>query len=134
MSIYLVDTCIITDLAEPNSRWFEWSADTLGRLDDENRFVINPIIYSECSIVYESIEELEDAILGLDFDIKEMPREALFLAGRAFLRYRRKGGSKSNVLPDFFIGAHAAVEGYGLITRDQARFSSYFPTVSVLSP
>jgi len=134
MSIYLVDTCIITDLAQPNSLWFEWSAVTLSDLDSENRFVVNPIIYSECSIVYDTIEELEDALSGLDFEVKELPREALFLAGRAFMQYRRRGGNKSNVLPDFFIGAHAAVEGYGLITRDKARFSTYFPTITLTTP
>jgi len=134
MSIYLVDTCIVTDLAQPNSEWFEWSASTLSELDSQSRFVINPIIYSECSIVFDTIEELEDVFSVLDFEVLQLSREALFLAGRAFVQYRRKGGNKSNVLPDFFIGAQAAVEGYGLITRDKARFGTYFPKVRLICP
>jgi len=96
--------------------------------------VINPIIYTECSIWYEKIEEIENLIAILEFDCKEIPREALFLAGKAFVRYRRRKGTKENVLPDFFIGAHAAVENYKLITRDKGRFSTYFPSVELIMP
>lgn len=134
MAVYLVDTCIITDLSDPGSDWFEWSAETLNRLDYDHHFCINPVIYAECSIAYETIEGLELAMEVLDFAVNEIPREALFLAGRAFVQHRRAGGVKTNVLPDFFIGAHAAVEQYGLITRDKGRFSSYFPTVSLVMP
>jgi len=134
MAVVLVDSCIITDLGNPNSPWFDWSASVLERLDDSNCFVINPIIYTECSIAYDTIEEVECLFDGLSFDYVELPREALFLAGRAFVRYRRRGGNKNNVLPDFFIGAHAAVDNYHIVTRDKGRFSSYFPTVKLIMP
>lgn len=134
MSVILIDSCVITDLADPYSRWFEWSAGTLEELDDGHVFVINPMIYTECAIGFEKIEEIEGVIAALAFEYREIPREALFLAGKAFLRYRRQRGTKANVLPDFFIGAHAAVERYKLMTRDKGRFSSYFPSVELLMP
>ncbi len=140
MAVVLVDTCIVSDLTDPDSDWFEWSASTLEAFDDQSAFVINPIIYAECSMLYQTIEEIENLIETLDFEILPIPREALFLAGRAFLRYRRskgsKGskGSKSNVLPDFFIGAHAAIEDHPLITRDKGRFATYFPTLRLITP
>lgn len=134
MSIVLVDTCVVTDLADPQSTWFEWSASTLERLDNNHAFVINPIIYAECSIGYDTIEEIEALVTHLDFAVKSLPHEALFLGGKAFLRYRRNHGRKTNVLPDFFIGAHAAVENYKLMTRDKGRFSTYFPGVELIIP
>ena len=134
MSVILVDTCVITDLADPNSAWYEWSVKTLEGLDNSSAFIINPIIYTECSIGYETIEEIESLFAMLEFDCREIPREALFLAGKAFLQYRRCQGQKESVLPDFFIGAHAAVENYKLITRDKGRFSTYFPSVELIMP
>ena len=135
MSVILVDSCVLTDLAEPESEWFEWSARALEELDDSNTFIINPIIYAECSIGYETIEEIEDLISQLEFDVKPLPRESLFLAGKSFLQYRPKNkGMKNNVLPDFFIGAHAAVEGYKLMTRDKGRFATYFPSIELIIP
>jgi predicted nucleic acid-binding protein len=134
MSIILVDSCVVTDLADPGSDWFEWSVTTLERLDNEHQFLINPITYAECSVGFETIEEIEALIAQLRFYIKPIPKEALFLAGKAFLQYRRRQGQKSNVLPDFFIGAHAAVKGYSLMTRDIGRFSTYFPTVKLIMP
>jgi predicted nucleic acid-binding protein len=131
---FLVDSCIVTDLADVNSQWHEWSASTLESLDDRNSFVINSIIYSECSVGYETIEEVEALFALLRFDLKEISREALFLAGKAFVQYRRRGGTKVNVLPDFFIGAHAAIEGYGLVTRDKGRFFAYFPLIELIIP
>ncbi|NHN39775.1 type II toxin-antitoxin system VapC family toxin [Pseudomaricurvus alcaniphilus] len=134
MAVILVDSCVITDLCDPYSSWYEWSANTLEQLDPNHTFVINPIIYTECSIGFETIEEVENLIAKLAFDCKAIPREALFLAGKAFLHYRRRKGKKDNVLPDFFIGAHAAVKNYKLITRDKGRFSTYFPTVDLIMP
>jgi hypothetical protein len=96
--------------------------------------VINPIVYTECSVGYERIEEVEALFEHLGFTMKLIPREALFLAGKAFLQYRKNQGQKSNVLPNFFIGAHAAVSGYQLITRDRGRFSTYFPSVELIMP
>ena len=134
MAIVLVDSCVITDLGDPESEWYEWSASTLENLDESNALAINPVIYTECSIGYETIEEVETLFETLAFDYHEVPREALFLAGRAFVSYRRRKGVKTNVLPDFFIGAHAAVEGYKLVTRDKSRFANYFPSVELILP
>lgn len=134
MAIILIDTCVVTDLADPQSEWFEWSARTLEHLDQNNTFVINPIIYAECSVGFQRIEEVEALFDHLGFASKPLPKEALFLAGKAFLQYKKRKGSKINVLPDFFIGAHAAVEGYQLISRDKGRFSTYFPSVELIMP
>ncbi len=134
MSTIMVDSCVVTDLADPSSEWFEWCASKLESLDLENHFVINSIIYTECSIAFSTIEEIENVISRLDFEIKLIPKEALFLAGKVFLKYRKNKGSKTNVLPDFFIGAHAAVEKYSLLTRDKGRFSSYFPSLGLIMP
>ncbi|WP_340124386.1 PIN domain-containing protein [Methylobacter svalbardensis] len=134
MAIILIDSCVVTDLADPESAWFEWSASTLERLDQNNTMVINPIIYAECSVGFERIEEVEALFESLGFAMKPIPREALFLAGKAFLQYKKRKGEKGNVLPDFFIGAHAAVAGYPLVSRDKGRFSTYFPSVELIIP
>lgn len=134
MAIILIDTCVVTDLAEPDNAWFEWSAATLEQLDQNNTFVINPMIYAECSVGFERIEEVEALFKHLGFESKPIPKEALFLAGKAFLQYKKRKGGKANVLPDFFIGAHAAVSNYQLITRDKGRFSTYFHSVELIMP
>ena len=134
MAIILIDSCVVTDLASPESTWFEWSATTLERLDQDNTMVINPIIYAECSVGFERIEEVEALFGHLGFISKPIPKEALFLAGKAFLQYKKRKGGKTNVLPDFFIGAHAAIANYPLITRDKGRFSTYFPSVELIMP
>lgn len=134
MAVILIDSCVVTDLSDPESAWFEWSASTLEQLDHAHTMVINSIIYAECSIGFERIEEVEALFVHLGFPIQPIPREALFLAGKAFLQYKQRKGGKSNVLPDFFIGAHAAVAGYRLITRDRGRFSTYFPSVELIMP
>lgn len=134
MAVILIDTCVVTDLADPDSAWFEWSAATLEQLDPTHTMAINPMIYAECSIGFERIEEVEALFEHLGFESKPIPKEALFLAGKAFLQYKRRQGGKDNVLPDFFIGAHAAVSGYRLMTRDKGRFSTYFPHVDLIMP
>lgn len=134
MAIILIDTCVVTDLANTESSWFEWSATTLENMDQNNTFVINPIIYAECSVGFERIEEVEALFEHLSFASKPIPKEALFLAGKAFLQYKKRNGGKTNVLPDFFIGAHAAIAGYQLITRDKGRFRTYFPSVELIMP
>lgn len=134
MAIILVDSCIITDLTAPESEWFEWSAQTLEQLDLNHTLIINPIVYAECSVGYERIEEVEALFEHLGFGMKPIPREASFLAGKAFLQYRKRQGQKGNVLPDFFIGTHAAVSRYQLITRGKGRFSTYFPSVELIMP
>lgn len=134
MAVILVDSCVITDLANPESPWYQWSAETLEKLDQDHVLAINPIIYTECSIGYALIEEVENLFEHLGFAIKDIPKEALFLAGKAFLQYKKRKGEKGNVLPDFFIGAHAAVSNYGLVTRYRGRFSTYFPSVQLIMP
>ena len=134
MAVTLVDSCVVTDLADPESAWFEWSASTLERLDQNNTIVINPIIYAECSVGFARIEGLEAFFETLGFAMKPVPREALFLAGKAFLQYKKRKGEKGNVLPDFFIGAHAAISGYSLMSRDKGRFNTYFPSVELIIP
>jgi predicted nucleic acid-binding protein len=134
MSAILLDTCILADLTNANSDWFEWSTGQLEQLDRDHRFVINPVIYAEFSVVFETIEAVEKVIDVLGFDVLPLSRDALFLAGKAFANYRQRKRSKTNVLPDFFIGAHAAVENLTLMTRDKGRFSSYFPGVELILP
>jgi predicted nucleic acid-binding protein len=134
MAIILVDSCVIIDLADPKGTWFDWSAKTLEQLDQNHTLVINKLIYAECSVGYAKIEEVEALFEHLRFAMKPIPREALFLAGKAFLQYKKRNGGKGNVLPDFFIGAHAAVSGLQLITRDRGRFSTYFPSINLIIP
>lgn len=134
MSGVLVDANVILGLFLNDPQWADWSEMPLSQYGAANALYINPIIYTEVSIAFNRIEELEDAVARAGFQMLEIPKEALFLAGKVFLQYRRNRGGKSSPLPDFFIGAHAAVLGIGLITRDVARFSTYFPTVGLITP
>jgi predicted nucleic acid-binding protein len=131
----LVDANVILDISTNDKQWFEWSAGALERAGDESTLVINPIIYAEVSIAYKTIEALELALPPGAFRRETLPYEAAFLAGKAFLKYRQRGGrSKLRPLPDFYIGAHAAVAGYRLLTRDSARYRTYFPGLDVIAP
>jgi len=130
----LIDSSVILDLCEDDPNWAEWSESTLHRYSITHTLYINPIIYSEVSIGFERIEELEAAIAGCGFQMLQIPKEALFLAGKAFLRYRKRKGKRLSPLPDFFIGAHAAVLGLEIITRDISRYRSYFQTVNLITP
>ena len=130
----LVDTNVLVDLLEDDPRWAEWSASQLRRLSRLHELAINPIIYAELSLTFERVEELDASIADLELRLLEIPRPALFLAGKAFVRYRRRGGTKGNVLADFFIGAHAAVKGLPILTRDTRRYQGYFPTVELIAP
>ncbi len=130
----LVDTNVLLDVFEEDSEWVNWSQDRLDSASATDTLAINSVIYSELSIAFDRIEELEAVIKEASLAIEDIPREALFLAGKAFLRYRRSRGSKRSVLPDFYIGAHAAVMQWPLLTRDAARYRSYFPTVSLIAP
>ena len=134
MSGVLVDSNVILDIFLDDPRWANWSESTLLRLDGTHSLYINPIIYAEVSVGFERIEELEEAISGCGFRMIEIPKEALFLAGKAQVKYRKRKGRKTAPLPDFFAGAHAAVEGFQLITRDTKRIKNYFPTVKLISP
>jgi predicted nucleic acid-binding protein len=130
----LVDSSVILDVFENDPVWADWSEAALAEYANQLPLFINPVIYAEVSISFQRIEELEEAIAGCGLRMLPMPKEALFLAGKAFLKYRRRKGSKSSPLPDFFIGAHAAVEGWLLLTRDVKRVKTYFPTVKTVSP
>ena len=130
----LVDSNVVLDLFLDDPSWAEWSESTLGKYHDTAILYINSIIYSEVSVGFERIEELESAINRGGFQILEIPKEALFLAGKAFLKYKKGKGMKSSPLPDFFIGAQTAVLNLDLITRDVSRYRSYFPTVKLISP
>lgn len=134
MSGVLVDSNVLLDLLEEDPNWFDWSSRNLQQAADNSSLIINPVIYAEVSIGFQRIEELEAALRPDIFLRRPIPWEAAFLAGKCFLRYRKAGGSRRSPLPDFFIGAHAAVEGLTLLTRDASRYRSYFPTLSLISP
>jgi predicted nucleic acid-binding protein len=134
MSAILIDSNVLLDLMTEDARWFSWSAEVVERLADRFRLVLNPIIYAEVSIRYSRIEDLEAALPKAMFDREAIPYEAAFLAGKSFLAYRQRGGTKRSPLPDFFIGAHAAIAGYQLLTRDTARYRTYFPKLRLIAP
>jgi hypothetical protein len=134
MTAVLVDANVLLDVMTEDARWLAWSAEAIERAADRHRLVINPVIYAEVSIRYSRIEDLDAALPKTMLDREPIPYEAAFLAGKSFLAYRRRGGTKSSPLPDFFIGAHAAVAGYSLMTRDAARYRTYFPKLSLIAP
>ena len=134
MSRVLVDSNVLLDVMTEDERWFEWSSAALERCAEKNVLCINPVVYAEVSIRFERIEELEAALPGDLVERLAIPYEAAFLAGKCFLDYRRRGGTRQSALPDFFIGAHAAVEGMPLLTRDVSRYRSYFPKLRLIAP
>lgn len=130
----LVDTNVLLDLVQDDPVWGDWSQNQLELASVRDSLAINHVIYAELSVGFERIEEVDGLVSAASLTVLDIPRPALFLAGKAFLDYRRKGGGRANVLPDFFIGAHAAVERMPLLTRDRARYTSYFPTVELIAP
>jgi predicted nucleic acid-binding protein len=134
MSAVLIDSNVLLDLMSEDARWFSWSAKALAQAVESSRVVINPIIYAEVSIRYSRIEDLNEALPKAMIDWEPIPYEAAFLAGKVFSIYRQRGGTKRSPLPDFFIGAHASVAGYSLLTRDAVRYRAYFPRLSVIAP
>ncbi|QBQ53259.1 type II toxin-antitoxin system VapC family toxin [Nitrosococcus wardiae] len=130
----LVDTCVLLDVVQNDPSWADWSLAQLEWAAERGNLVINPVVYAEFSVWYDDMEELERILIGFDTALEELPREALFLAGKAFRQYRARRGTQTSVLPDFFIGAHAAVREILLLTRDTARIRAYFPTVALLAP
>ena len=134
MTPVLVDSNVLLDVATADARWGEWSTQTLQRIADESVLVINPLVYAEVSIGFPTIEELDDALPTDIYHREDLPYEAAFLAGKCFLRYRRGGGARRSPLPDFYIGSHAAVAGYRLLTRDASRYQTYFPKLSLIAP
>ena len=134
MNGVFVDSCILLDLFTDNPNWGEWSENILEQYSQTNTLYINSIVYTEISIGFNKIEEVERAISELGIKVLEIPREALFLTGKAYLKYRKNKGTKNSPLPDFFIGAHVSVEKFNLITRDTNKYKTYFPQVKLIYP
>ena len=130
----LVDTNVLLDLVTNDARWSAWSEAQLDAAAIAGRLVINDVVYAELSIRYRRVEDLDQMLDGAAITVISIPRAALFLAGKAFQQYRAAGGVRTGVLPDFFIGAHAMVEDWPLLTRDVRRFRGYFPRVSLITP
>ena len=134
MSGIFIDSNVILDLFLDDPNWAQWSETTLEHYACHGRLYISPVVYSEISIGFERIEDLAQAIDAAGFQMVPIPPEALFLAGKAFMAYRQRSGRKSSPLPDFFIGAQAAVLGLPLMTRDVARYRTYFPRLKLIHP
>ena len=132
--VTLVDSCVLIDVVTEDPEWADWSSAVLARAGDQGRLVINPLVCAEVSAGFDRVEELDDAVRPGDLEREALPYGAGLLAGKAFLTYRRRGGERRSPLPDFYIGAHAAVRRYRLLTRDPARFRTCFPTVTVVAP
>jgi predicted nucleic acid-binding protein len=130
----LVDANVLLDLFEDEPEWAIWSQRQLEWAASQYRLVINPVVYTEISIGFARLEDVDAELDNLAIDVEPIPRGALFLAGKAFRRYRSRRGTKTGVLPDFFIGAHAAVARIPLLTRDPRRYRTYFPSVSLIAP
>lgn len=130
----LVDTNVLLDVFTDDTRWAEWSGEALAGARDEGFLVISPIVYAEVSVRFDTIEELDEALPAGDFLREELPYTAGFLAGKAYASYRARGGTKRSPIADFYIGAHAAVCGYRLLTRDGARYRTYFPRLELITP
>ena len=130
----LVDTNVLLDVATSDPRWATWSLHQLDAAAIRGKILINAIIYSEFSVGYTRIEDVDRVIDGARLDLVEIPRAALFLAGKVFRRYRARGGTRTSALPDFFIGAHAAVARLPLLTRDPRRYETYFSDIELIAP
>ena len=130
----LVDSNVLLDILTEDQTWFEWSSGALARSAEQGPMVVNPLIYAEVSIGFDRIEDLDEALDSSIFQRRPLPWEAAFLAGKCFLRYRRRGGTRSSTLPDFYIGAHALIEGLTLVTRDATRYRTYFPRLALVAP
>jgi predicted nucleic acid-binding protein len=132
--VTLVDTNVLLDLVTDDAKWSDWSLARLEEAALAGPIFINDIVYAEASIRYDRMEAFDSMLAEAEIEVAPTPRAALFLAGKAYRRYRTAGGSRTGVLPDFFIGAHAAVAGWPLLTRDVGRYRSYFPKVTLIAP
>ncbi len=134
MKATLVDSNVLLDIATGDPTWLSWSSQALETAGNDSPLVINALIYAEISIGYQKVEDLEQAVPSTTFRRDPLPYEAAFLAGKAFLQYRRRGGARGSPLPDFYIGAHAAVADFRILTRDARRYRTYFPRVELIAP
>jgi predicted nucleic acid-binding protein len=132
--VTLVDTNILLDVVTDDPNWSDWSIEQLEAAALRGPLLINDVVYAELAVRYERIERLEAFLSEAGIEVGAMPREGLFLAGKVFQKYRKAGGARAGVLPDFFIGAHAAVDRLELLTRDTGRYRTYFPTVKLITP
>lgn len=130
----LLDSSVLIDLLDPETDWFAWAVERTRSAQSEGRLLVNQVVISEVAARYPSLAALDAAISPEEFERESLPWEAAFVAGRAFTQYRRRGGPRTSLLPDFLIGAHATVMGYRLITRDPRRFRTYFPTLEIVAP
>jgi predicted nucleic acid-binding protein len=130
----LVDSNVLLDVLTEDPVWYEWSASALAAAADTGHLILNPLVYAEVSVGFDRIESLDDALPADLFMRAPLPWSAAFLAGKCFVAYRRAGGSRRSPLPDFYIGAHAAVDGFTLLTRDASRYRTYFPRLPVIAP
>lgn len=134
LPITLVDSCVLLDVLTDDPTWADWSDDALAEAREAGPTAINPIIYAEVAGGFDAIEDLDEAMPADELKRLPLPYEAGFVASKAFIAYRRKGGERRSPLPDFYIGAHAAVSGFRLLTRDSKRYRTYFPTVELIAP
>jgi predicted nucleic acid-binding protein len=132
--LVLVDTNVLLDVVEDHPQWADWSQQQLEAAALNHQLVINAVVYAELSIGFRRVEEVEAVLTETQILLEEIPREALFLAGKVFQRYKARGGTRTGVLPDFFIGAHAAVLGIPLLTRDARQYADYFPKLELIAP
>jgi predicted nucleic acid-binding protein len=130
----LVDANVLMDVFTEDPTWVEWSAAALATVADHSVLVLNQIVYAELSVRFPAVELLDEALPDDRYRRESLPWDAGFVAGKAFLEYRRRGGMRRSPLPDFYIGAHAAVRGYAVLSRDAARYRTYFPTLTVIAP
>lgn len=134
MSVTLVDSNVLIDLMMRDVTWYDWSSSAINLAANESTLAINAIIYAEISATFHTIEDLDEALPLSMYRREPLPYDAAFMAGRAFVKYRQQGGSRTSPLPDFYIGAHAAVAGFRLLTRDAKRYRTYFPSVELIAP
>lgn len=134
MAATLADSNVLLDVLTEDEEWFDWSADRLTHAASTGGIIINPIIYAELAAGFERIEDLDAALPATYYRRVPLPWDAAFLAGRSFVKYRRRGGERRSPMPDFYIGAHAAVSGLTLLTRDARRYRTYFPTLRIVAP
>ena len=134
MTAVIVDSNVVLDVITGDATWASWSSTAIARIADEAPLIINPLVYAEVSIRFETVEDLESALPLRLFRREDLPFAAGFLAGKAYYRYRERGGKRRSLLPDLLIGAHAAIAGYRVLTRDPKRYRAYFPTLDLISP
>lgn len=134
MAATLVDSNVLLDVLTDDEEWGDWSADRLAEAAHGGALIINPIIYAEVSAGFERIEDLDEALPSTYYRRLPLPFEAAFLAGQCFIKYRRQGGERRSPMPDFYIGAHAALAGLTLLTRDARRYRHYFPSLRIVAP